>query len=390
MKTVFLYVDGMRYDYVQHMPFLKKLSKSSITSSISLEPLHQFEFPIFTSQHQNNQNLWAWFYLNEKDSPFKWTKYFPVKYLNRELITYASALLAYLKGETRFVKIANIPLDKAPLFSAMATRSFVDANPAPNPTLFDVLRKNKVRYLAYEWPLKTTNHLTMLNPLYRSDKAITNYVIRNIKKKDFVFAHTVKLDNMMHHEGVNSEKVIAHLKTIDQDIERLYNEIKKYNYTLIICSDHGMVPITKTLDVMQHINKEDIAFPDSTSVRIWTKNPKELAKKLSTLPGKVYTKETMKQIPLKYDRPYTSDVLFIANAGIQILPNYFDGNNRVKAMHGYHDKTKDLHAFFLIKSTNKLKKVKKEMTLVDICPTILEAMNIKQPKVWKGKKLIKF
>ncbi|MBT4175053.1 hypothetical protein HOC80_00185 [archaeon] len=392
MKTVFLYIDAMCFHYTEHMPFLNNLSKRSVTSNIQVEPLHQFEFSIFASQHQKDLDMWAWFYRNPEKSHFKWLKPFApiIKKIKsnkfRELITYSSALLAYFRGETRFVKLLGMDIEKALQFAPMAQRAFIDQYPAKIKTLFDILREKNIQYTAYEWPLKTTNKTKGLNPFYRSDKAISNFIIKNIKNNQFVFAHTVELDSKMHALGVNHPKVIQHLKQIDNNIKNIYNELKKYNYNFIIASDHGMVPITDTLDITKLLDKE-YSFSDSTCIRIWTKDIKGTLNKIKTNKGKVFTKETMKNIPLTYNRDYTGDILFVANPGVNISPNDLDGKNIPKAMHGYLP-TDKLDAFFLIKSSNPIKKTETKMGLVDICPTILNSLNIKQPKEWKGKSII--
>ena len=122
MKSIFIYLDGMRYDYIYRMLFLKRLFKKSLSGKLKVEPFHQFEFSIFTSKKQSSHNLWVWYYYNPKTSPYKWIKWlhpfipFKEKRITRNMLTYLTSIFMFFSGRTRFVKLANIPLNKAYLF----------------------------------------------------------------------------------------------------------------------------------------------------------------------------------------------------------------------------------------------------------------------------------
>lgn len=386
-KTIFLYLDGFGYNYLKYSPFLKKLTKKSLYANLKTEPLHQFEFSIFSSKYQKNHNLIAWYYLNPKKSPFKSSKILKLldNQKTRQLYTYLICLKRFFTGKTKFANIAKIPLDIAPKMANTVDKSFIDKNPTNNPTLFDVLRKNNLQYIAYEWPLKSTNKNIRLSPFTKTNKQLSDALIKN-KNKDFLFAHFTILDSKMHRFGMYHKETIKEIKDLDNQIKRIYHNFP--NTLFIVMSDHGMEQIKQALNIKSTLKKEKcLAFYDGDMVRIWTEDIKRIKSKLKTKAGTIYTKENMKKLGITYNRPYTGDILFLANPGTIILPNFFDGKTPSKAMHGYKS-TKNQDALLII-NHNKIKPTKlTNISIIEPIPTILKLLNLKIPKTMDGKPLL--
>ena len=109
----------------------------------------------------------------------------------------------------------------------------------------------------------------------------------------------------------------------------------------IILSDHGMADIKKIISVPE--TKD--CFIDSDMARYWGEKPE-------------FKSEYGKWITFK-NKAY-GEHIFLANEGVLILPNYWQGKTPVKAMHGYDAKGKNMKAFYIIKKEGKKKNLKVE------------------------------
>lgn len=387
VKVVFFYLDAVGYKFLRYMPFLKSIGKNGTECKISVEPLHQMEFSIFSSQNQKNINYWTWYYYNPKKSPYAWTKFIPNFLDNRftkKIINYITVLKEYYWGNTHFVPAGRIPLSLLKNFDLTSKKSFIDQNPIEIPTLFDVLRKSNLSYYGYEWPIYSDEKNTRMKIMEKDDFNFLKEVIKH-KEKDFLFVHLTIFDALLHKEGSKSKKIIDYLRILDKGLRETYERLKKGNENLIVfaVSDHGMVDVKEKIDVSEILKKELLFFADSTCLRAWgnKREIQELKKELKNFPGKIYTKENKERCPVNFIREYTGDLLFVADSGYEISPNFFN-EKIVKAMHGY-DRTKELDAMLIsnVKITNK-----KRMNNIDICPLILKALKIQTPKEWKGCK----
>jgi len=180
-KTIFLYIDAFRYDYLKYTPFLNGLAEQRLRGNLRVEPMHQFEFTIFSGVSPKSHKFWAWYCFNPEQSPYRWIwpwvwilKAIDNKYL-RDLFSYGTALLMYLRGKTRFVKIGAIPWQRARFFSAISDKSFIDRSPMEWPMLFDILRQNNFSFVALEWPLVGKSQGVSLRPWLKKEKNIFDY-----------------------------------------------------------------------------------------------------------------------------------------------------------------------------------------------------------------------
>lgn len=155
--------------------------------------------------------------------------------------------------------------------------------------------------------------------------------IRSNKNMDYIYIN--ELDKIAHKYGTFSEKTIKCLRKIDR-------KLKKINFDILF-SDHGMMDINKVIKVPE----SEICIIDSTLARYFGKK-EELEKIKIKLPLK------SGRIINWPDKKY-GQLIFLANPGCLILPNFWQGNCPVKAMHGYDNYNKEMHGFYLIKKQGK-------------------------------------
>jgi predicted AlkP superfamily pyrophosphatase or phosphodiesterase len=131
-----------------------------------------------------------------------------------------------------------------------------------------------------------------------------------------------------------------------KQIESLYKKAEMYaeNVHFTIISDHGMTPLTSTVDIMSEIDKTELVFGqdygacyDSTMARFYYLDEKSrniIRKVMKEFPGHFLTKdEEVKYKIYREDRIF-GDEIFLLDAGIQIVPSDM-GGVPLNGMHGF-------------------------------------------------------
>ncbi len=176
--------------------------------------------------------------------------------------------------------------------------------------------------LFHSYTLFRTNNIP-LNKLYLYDTEIKK-PIHKIKGIKYITFH--KLDGLTHKYGTKSKEVRKYVKELDKKIKNL-----KWD---IILSDHGFMDVKEFIKVPE----TEKCFIDSTLARYWGEKPNMPLDKCKLI---------------QWDKKY-GDYIYLANPSVVFLPNYWE-IKKVKAMHGYDPKLKDMKAFYIIKKHGKRK-----------------------------------
>lgn len=176
-----------------------------------------------------------------------------------------------------------------------------------------------------------------LKRLYKFDFCVFDplYKIPRIERKGFY-----ELDNNGHKYGTKSKEIVNEIKKLDKKISQLDWDI--------IFSDHGMIDVSKTISVP--ITKD--CFIDADLARYWgeKKELDEIKEKLNLKDGEI----------IDWPDKSFGELIFMVNTGILISPNFWQGREKAKAMHGYDGKHKEMKAFYLIKKKGKKQNLKVE------------------------------
>ena len=178
-----------------------------------------------------------------------------------------------------------------------------------------------------------------LKILYKFEFCIHKPFYKNLPA---TYTYLGELDSLGHKSGTKSKEMVSAIKRIDEKISKMDFDI--------IFSDHGMADITKKVSVPKTKNY----FLDGDMARYWG-SEKELEKIKEKLPlkdGKIISWP---------DKSY-GDLIFLANTGNLIYPNFWDGKEPSKAMHGYDGKHKDMKAIYLL---NK-KGIKRNIKVIEL------------------------
>ncbi len=408
-KLIMLMIDALGYAYIskKYSPFLYRLAEDGIFAKI--EPLLAFrgiEPTIFSGLYPDQHKIWLDYYYDPSHSPFRWTynpfllllnffvKRIPNLYFKKILTAPICYTTQTLKNFRQFPRTTLIPWNLLKNFNIPMVKSIVEKNSIGRiQTLFDILRNNQKKSLFINFPFVHNDKDTM--KMFRT----------NISKKnsfDFYLFRFFDLDTISHKNGPNSSKFNETLKKTDYNIKEIFEtfENRSDDTSFLILSDHGMVKIKKILNIFAclkplnlKIGKDYQIFLDSTLARFYTKNisiHKQIKNQLDKFPeGHFLTLKEKKQLHIPNTNIY-GDLIFAVNPGTLILPNFYQGTEIVKGMHGYFPTHSNLNALFILNGLNiSPQKIKKKMEFIDILPTILEILNLPPKRGILGKSILK-
>jgi hypothetical protein len=182
-----------------------------------------------------------------------------------------------------------------------------------------------------------------LKELWKFDFSV-NKLFYKINGVDYIYIQD--LDMIGHKYGTKSKEIIRGIKNVDEKLSKI-----KFD---IILSDHGMIDIKKIISVP----KTDSCLIDSDMARYWGEKPQ-----FDSKDGKW----------IKWDDKKYGDHIFLANSGVLIMPNYWQGKVPVKAMHGYDGKDKEMKAIYILNKEG----IKKNLNVEELHKIFLEIKNKK-------------
>ena len=187
------------------------------------------------------------------------------------------------------------------------------------------------------------------------------------------------------------------IKKLDKRLLKFYNDFLKRwpNSSFIFGGDHGMRTVKEKFNIIQVVNNiasklnlkfgEDfIYFVDSTMFRLWG---------LKNLDIEIFTRELKKSALLKYGQFISKevgitnniprnnkkygDVLWIANKGVLLSPDFFHKDISPKGMHGYFPGEKHEHGMCIIIGKNIKPHVVDKVKLIHIYDILKTQLNLK-------------
>jgi len=410
MSTVLILVDAFRWDYINktNTPFLYNLSKKNIYVK-RIKPGVGFceRTEIFTGMRPiQSKNFTALGYDPEKSF-----------YRKYRIILKALSYITNLQilDEKLFRKVLNrifkflganfqtyqIPLDLLKYFDLTEDKlDHYEEQAFISESIFDIMRKNNKIFF-----YNSFTALKMKKIKTDTEQERINLLFKNINNNiELYLLFLGELDIIGHLYGPNSDITKIKISEMDKKIKKIIEKFKKKsdNTKFIILGDHGMLEVNKYLDLIKlikentslKINKDFVVFLDSTIARFWCFNEKtkiEIKGLLSHEPFSKYGTVINKQIAKEFNIPYTDkrygDIIWWANPGVLIFPDYFHKYQKYKGMHGYNPKDENSHGFCIISYNGCKNSIIEEGELIDICPTICELINIPYPKNNQGKSL---
>lgn len=398
MPVLTIFIDGLKPESVEYMEFLStfehvKRVKTELGYSLVCHA------SMYTGVYPNKHLCWFTWMYSPNTSPFRLIRRFYLdKFLNKFSNTYLKYLcyktclsLNYVKSSFGFTVFANlIPMNYWNNFDVSVKKPLTDPNALVYPTIFDILRKNNIKYEIVG--LEATN-------LAESSKVVEKHSLQDIKPWTYYFIGDI--DPLSHKYGQDSFEVRKRLQVIDRIVEEKYKKFEnKFNddFYFMLFSDHGHTKVTNkvNLNVVFRENgkslKDYIFFLDSNYARFWFRNErerKEVEDILSKMDDKgfILTDKLLEKYHVNMPDNRYGDLIFYLDK-----PNIFDHGEIIVfgkrllqspiSMHGYLPDYTDSDGVFI---TNRRVINKSHIKLEDIAPSILYAIGLDVPDYMDGE-----
>jgi len=410
--TCYILLDGFKEDYIKHTNFIKNMEKKYISKIEEQFGFASYRPAAFAGIYPETSNICYMWRYSPRTSIYKNLKLF-LRVTNRinskhlySFIKKSFTMLFILSKKIGITKShpivwydpIDIPFNLLPYFDVSEKITETKPKYLNVKTLFDLLREKKKRFIYMGG--STGGFFLSLN-YKKSIKKVINKI--KIKNPEFIYLHVGDSDSFGHKYGPNAKETNYIHKYEDKFVEDIYNFLRsKYQIVnMIVGGDHGMVEITNTVNIWEKlqnlsvkISKDYLVFLDSPMARFWFFNEKaerEIIKMLKTLDcGRILTKEDYEKYRIRFKDNRYGDLIWLANPGTLIFPNFFGWNKPVKGMHGYVPECEDNKGVFMVITNKNIEFEKREnLKMVDVFPTLCDIMNLPVPKTCEGKSIVK-
>ena len=389
--VILLQIDACRNDYISETktPFISKLisdgNSGILKPTFGFEPDAAYIAGLFPDEADGGAQFWY----DPVGSPFGSLSYLP-KWLNKlprvpnKIARKIIQLNSRKHSQSPTFSTACIPFHLLKYFSfpmqySMDHKSFVKSN-----TVFDYLRENNELYFFHCFP----NHKVDINSV------VSHVESELFPPATFAFLHIGDLDRVGHQFGPDSNEISEMLTKVDNGLKEIYEiaSLRFENVHLLLIGDHGMVEVKNHLNIWEQLiqlplklEKDYLFFIDSTMVRFWffsSKSKDIICNLLQTIPnGHILTESEKTKYHLNYSHNKFGNIIFLADPGVLLFPNFYQNQDPVKGMHGYAPESKDQQSIFIINSTriNKDKEPEEPKLPIDmrrIFPTTLDLLGL--------------
>ena len=352
---IFLFIDALGWELVsktafmeKELPFRHRVEMQFGYSSTAIPTILSGKAPAV----HGHLGL---FRFAPKDSPFKGLGKIapfmkPESFWNRGRVRHwLSKIVGKIYGFTGYFQLYQVPFRKLALMDYCEKNDlFAEHGMGDVENLRDLLVRENVPYHISDW------HGGDAKSFEAARQAIKDGA-------KFLFIYTAELDALLHQYPVLvHDKIREKLAWYQREIELLLKECSDSGrqFRLTVISDHGMTPLTKTVDVRSAIDGTGLVFGkdygicyDSTLIRA-TFLSKEAEEKIRNAlrpfenEGHWLSEDEEKRYGIYRSDRYFGDAIFLMNPGVQIAPSDM-GARPLNGMHGFAPEDKDSQAVIL-------------------------------------------
>ena len=411
MSTFFILMDAMRSDYISKntTPFLWQCGRGG---EYYQRVIPNFGFcertEILTGQTPKESGFFTALGYNPDQSPFR--KIDNIKYLSIMQSVVPNINIPILPKGGNLPNICrklinryiikkvhispqNIPLHLLPYWSL--TEDAIDHRDPKAfqvPSILELLDSAGKKYFY--------DAFTALNlPFSGTDFDRLNMVLKH-KKSDnaeFYLIYVSSPDYFGHEFGPESIEIVEANKELDSTLKGFTNDLMKFDpeSNFIFLGDHGMAEVTKYIDLEKHIlnvakqnnfkiEKDFLYFLDSTLVRMWFFNDHckqvfiSFFKKSLELNdnGVLIDKLIAERENIPWGDKRYGDLLWWANTGVLIFPDFFHREKKYKGMHGYDVSLKENNGFCIVRGSKALNRMQKKIHLTEVYTLLRRILEI--------------
>ncbi len=305
---------------------------------------------ILTGKTPPEHGHFSFFYYDPHHSPFRFLKYLPsfllpdIIFSRHRIRHHISKVLKKVLGYTGYFQLYRVPFRHLPYLNYSEKRDmFIPGGMDGVPNLADAWQGRS--YHISDWRKPGMFNFQEAEEL--------------LKRGSFecAFIYDAALDGFLHRHIGEPEAVRAELKRYEERMRRLYETAVACYDEVEFCvlSDHGMTPLTCSLDLRPVLGKyrwgrDYISFVDSTMARFWWIRP-ELKEELraavaSAGHGHWLSEQEQERYHVNFPDHRYGDDIYLLDAGVQFAPSDM-GGMALPGMHGFSPDDKDSDACFL-------------------------------------------
>jgi hypothetical protein len=205
----------------------------------------------------------------------------------------------------------------------------------PGGSFWDAVERSGVRWRGWNWRTPEPEALAA------AGRALAE------GPEDLVFCYTAELDAALHREGSGGAGVRERLARYDVWLRRVAEAAagRGEELRLVLLSDHGMVDVRESVDVMGALGglscrwpRDYLPFFDSTFARFWWRADgarREVRGALERLGGGRWLEDDeLERAGVRFPAREYGDDVFLLDPGVLMVPSFM-GSRPLAAMHGY-------------------------------------------------------
>lgn len=376
-KLLVLILDAFSNHYLKYAKYLNKLCNNNYCTTI--EPLFAYEgirTAILTGLDIRESGIWhdkVFVPQGRKELRVKLLKTLTTIIDKMSLSDYVNKALRYILFKMFREEYGTPHLIPPQYLEYFRTYKHVHKN---IPDLFQILNQKGVRATWVE------PKLTLMEEVWL--RKLPKY----FRKYDFIILKLNSLDRLGHTYGPSSNEIKKRVEYLDSEIEKSSHMLSKEyrDLSFIIMSDHGMVPVEKTINIETKLHTEIDAKPlkdylyyiGSTFASFWFFNDnarKEIMSILQKLRdyGRILTDDEFNSLGISSE--LYGCIIFVLNESIVFFPSFFQRRNISKGMHGYFNTQYDKPIFITNIDNSKLR-YPYQLRFTDVNKVILEFFEV--------------
>lgn len=358
---VFVFLDALGWDIVGPTGYLKDVLPYRRSVEMQFGYSCTAIPTILSGKRPVEHEHLSLFRFAPNDSPFKGVArlmrcLWPASFWNRGRVrNQLSKAVKRLLGFTGYFQLYQMTADRLGFMDYGEKRNlFVPGGMSPVENLADACQRSGVPYHITDW--------------CKGERVAFPAAAEAIRAgARFLFVYAADLDAIRHDEALKQEspRVAAKLADYRERIESLIATLKATGcpWRLTVFSDHGMTPLTKTVDLKSAVEKTGLVFGvdygcnyDSTLFRVTYLKPgaqEKIERALAPFAsdGHWLTEAEERRHGLYRADRFFGDGIFLVNPGVQIVPSDM-GLKPLNGMHGYDPM--EAHSLAAILSTEEI------------------------------------
>jgi hypothetical protein len=302
---------------------------------------------LFTGKMPAEHGRWLMFRRARGGSPFagfQWTRWLPPRIQRSGTLSRTLTRTVERRGVRGYFHLYDVPRWLLPEFDLAERDDVFAPGGLPVESLWDSLERRRLGWRGWNWRTPESQSLIELERRVEGGEEAV------------LVCYTAGLDALLHREGSTGAGVRERLGLYGASLERLARgrAAAQGGLWIYLLSDHGMVDVRSTVDVMGRLEAlpvrwpgDYLAFFDSTMARFWFRGEearRRVTEALSDQPGgRWLSDEELEREGVRFPGHDYGEAIFLLDPGVLMVPSFM-GSQPLAGMHGYSPAHPDMAA----------------------------------------------